>query len=91
VLDPDDRPVAKGTLCAQARAFNLHASTKVITDSSAREPGGQSRAARPSRRARGRGGAGRAGFSDRENPYRFVYALLMLQRATPEHDQLRNG
>ncbi len=40
MLDPDDRSVAKGTLCAQARAFNLHASTKVITDSSAREPGG---------------------------------------------------
>jgi hypothetical protein len=29
VLDPDDRPVAKGTLCAQEHGFNLHASTKV--------------------------------------------------------------
>ena len=29
VLDPDDRPVAKGNLCGQARGFNLHAATKV--------------------------------------------------------------
>jgi hypothetical protein len=29
VLDPDDRPIAKGNLCGQARGFNLHAATKV--------------------------------------------------------------
>ena len=29
VLDPDDRPVAKGNLCSQAHGFNLHAATKV--------------------------------------------------------------
>jgi hypothetical protein len=29
VLDPDDRPVAKGKLCAQDHGFNLHAATKV--------------------------------------------------------------
>ena len=32
VLDPDDRPVAKGTLCAQEHGFNLHASTKVAAN-----------------------------------------------------------
>jgi hypothetical protein len=32
VLDPDDRPVAKGKLCAQAQGFNLHAATKVATN-----------------------------------------------------------
>jgi hypothetical protein len=29
VLSPDDRPVAKGNLCAQDHAFNLHAATRV--------------------------------------------------------------
>jgi hypothetical protein len=32
VLDPDDRPVAKGNLCGQARGFNLHAATKVAAN-----------------------------------------------------------
>jgi Putative transposase. len=32
VLDPDDRPVAKRTLCAQEHGFNLHASTKVAAN-----------------------------------------------------------
>jgi hypothetical protein len=32
VLDPDDRPVAKGKLCAQAHGFNLHAATKVAAN-----------------------------------------------------------
>jgi len=32
VLDPDDRPVAKGNLCAQARAFNLQAATHVAAN-----------------------------------------------------------
>jgi hypothetical protein len=32
VLDPDDRPVAKGTLCAQEHGFNLHAATKVAAN-----------------------------------------------------------
>jgi hypothetical protein len=32
VLDPDDRPVAKGKLCAQDHAFNLHAATKVAAN-----------------------------------------------------------
>jgi hypothetical protein len=32
VLDPDDRPVAKGTLCAQTQGFNLHAATKVAAN-----------------------------------------------------------
>jgi len=32
VLDPDDRPVAKGNLCAQSRAFNLHAATRVAAN-----------------------------------------------------------
>jgi len=32
VLDPDDRPVAKGKLCAQYHAFNLHAATKVAAN-----------------------------------------------------------
>jgi hypothetical protein len=27
VLDPDERPVAKGTLCASTHAFNLQAAT----------------------------------------------------------------
>jgi hypothetical protein len=29
VLDPDDGPVAEGTLCGQTHGFNLHACTKV--------------------------------------------------------------
>jgi hypothetical protein len=29
VLDPDDRPVSKGTLCSQDHGFNLHAATRV--------------------------------------------------------------
>jgi hypothetical protein len=32
VLDPDDRPVAKGNLCAQDHAFNLHAATRVAAN-----------------------------------------------------------
>ena len=32
VLDPDDRPVAKGKLCAQEHAFNLHAATRVAAN-----------------------------------------------------------
>jgi hypothetical protein len=32
VLDPDDRPVGKGTLCAQTQGFNLHAATKVAAN-----------------------------------------------------------
>jgi Putative transposase len=32
VLDPDDRPVAKGKLCSQAHGFNLHAATKVAAN-----------------------------------------------------------
>jgi hypothetical protein len=32
VLDPDDGPVGKGDLCAQAHAFNLHAATKVAAN-----------------------------------------------------------
>jgi hypothetical protein len=32
VLDPDDRPVAKGKLCAQAQGFNLHAATRVAAN-----------------------------------------------------------
>jgi hypothetical protein len=32
VLDPDDRPIAKGNLCGQARGFNLHAATKVVAN-----------------------------------------------------------
>jgi hypothetical protein len=32
VLDPDDRPVAKGELCARAHGFNLHAATRVATN-----------------------------------------------------------
>ena len=32
VLDPDDRPVAKGKLCAQSNAFNLHAATRVAAN-----------------------------------------------------------
>jgi hypothetical protein len=32
VLDLDDRPVAKGTLCAQEHGFNLHACTKVAAN-----------------------------------------------------------
>jgi hypothetical protein len=32
VLDPDDRPVTKGTLCSQARGFNLHAATRVAAN-----------------------------------------------------------
>jgi hypothetical protein len=32
VLDPDGRPVAKGNLCAQDHAFNLHAATRVAAN-----------------------------------------------------------
>jgi hypothetical protein len=32
VLDPDDRPVAKGKLCAKDHGFNLHAATRVAAD-----------------------------------------------------------
>ena len=32
VLDPDDRPVTKGTLCSQAQGFNLHAATRVAAN-----------------------------------------------------------
>jgi hypothetical protein len=32
VVDPDERPVGKGTLCAQAQGFNLHAATKVAAN-----------------------------------------------------------
>jgi len=32
VLDPDDRPVSKGTLCSQDHGFNLHAATRVAAN-----------------------------------------------------------
>jgi hypothetical protein len=32
VLDPDDRPVAKGNLCSQHAGFNLHAATRVAAN-----------------------------------------------------------
>jgi len=32
LLDPDDRPVAKGNLCAQSHSFNLHAATRVAAN-----------------------------------------------------------
>ena len=32
VLDPDDRPVTKGTLCSQDHGFNLHAATRVAAN-----------------------------------------------------------
>ena len=32
VLDPDDRLIAKGNLCAQSHGFNLHAATKVAAN-----------------------------------------------------------
>jgi hypothetical protein len=32
VLDPDDRPVAKGNLCSQHTGFNLHAATRVAAN-----------------------------------------------------------
>src|SRR5450759_1557809 len=32
VLDPDDRPIAKGTLCAQEHGFNLQAATRVAAN-----------------------------------------------------------
>jgi hypothetical protein len=32
VLDPNDRPVAKGMLCSQAHGFNLHAATRVAAN-----------------------------------------------------------
>jgi hypothetical protein len=32
VLAPDDRPVAKGTLCAQEHGFNLHGATRVAAN-----------------------------------------------------------
>jgi hypothetical protein len=35
VLDPDDRPVSKGTLCSQDHGFNLHAATRVAANDKA--------------------------------------------------------
>jgi hypothetical protein len=35
VLDPDDQPVAKGTLCAASAGFNLHAATRVASNDKA--------------------------------------------------------
>jgi hypothetical protein len=32
VLDPDERPVGKGALCAQTQGFNFHAATKVAAN-----------------------------------------------------------
>jgi hypothetical protein len=32
VLDPDDRPVAKGELCASAHGFNLHAAARIAAN-----------------------------------------------------------
>ena len=32
VLDPDERPVWKGTFCAQPQGFNLHAATRVAAN-----------------------------------------------------------
>ena len=32
VLDPDDRPVAKGALCAASHGFNLQAATRVAAN-----------------------------------------------------------
>jgi hypothetical protein len=32
VLDPDDRPAAQGTLCAQKHGFNIHAATRVAAN-----------------------------------------------------------
>ena len=32
VLDPDDRPVTKGTLCSQDHGFNQHAATRVAAN-----------------------------------------------------------
>src|SRR5512136_2421450 len=32
VLDPDSRPVGKGTLCRQAHAFNLQAATRIAAN-----------------------------------------------------------
>ena len=32
VLEPDDRPVAKGALCAQDHGFNLHGATRVAAN-----------------------------------------------------------
>ena len=32
MLDPDDRPIAKGTLCAQEHGFNLQAATRVAAN-----------------------------------------------------------
>ena len=48
----------------------------VQTGSSARESHDQGRPAPSSRRARGCGSAGRAGFSHRKYPHRFAYAHL---------------
>jgi hypothetical protein len=57
VLDPDDRPIAKGKLCAQDHDFNLHAATKVA----ANDKQGRLTLCRRARakRAWGRGWAGR--------------------------------
>jgi hypothetical protein len=38
VLDPDDRPVGKGTLCPQTQGFNLHAATKVAANNKPGRP-----------------------------------------------------
>jgi hypothetical protein len=35
VLDPDQRPIGKGALCAQAQAFNLQAATRVAANDKA--------------------------------------------------------
>ena len=43
VLDPDDRPVAKGALCAQTRAFNLQAATRVAATEESEKPAGKSK------------------------------------------------
>ena len=32
VLDPDERPIAKGALCGQSRGFNLQAATRVVAN-----------------------------------------------------------
>ena len=38
MLDPDDRSVGKGSLCAEAHAFNLQAATRVVAND---RPGGE--------------------------------------------------
>jgi hypothetical protein len=58
VLDPDDRPVAKGTLCAQDHGFNLHGASRVAAND---KPGRLTLCRRRARaqRAWGRGWVGR--------------------------------